>query len=159
KPDAPSEVRGEFKAIETNVPGIQLCEHLPLTAKVMDQFALIRTLTSSIAAHEQATQYMLTGYKPLPTLEDPSYGAVAAKELGVRNKVPPYIGARAIARAGQGGFIGTAYNAFTVDDPSRPNFRVRNVNLPRDVDTDRLAKRRAFVEGMNRRFEQGLPDA
>src|SRR5262249_38219167 len=140
------------------VSGIQLCEHLPLTAKVMDKFAIIRSLTSSIAAHEQASQYMLTGYKPLPTLEYPSYGAVAAKELGVKNSIPPYVAVPDIARAGQSGFIGTAYNAFTVGDPSRPNFRVQNVNLPRDVDPTRLAKRRSFVSHANGRFVQELPD-
>jgi uncharacterized protein (DUF1501 family) len=158
KPDAPADVRGEFKAIDTNVTGIQVCEHLPQTAKVMDKFAIVRSLTSSIAAHEQASQYMLTGYKPLPTLEYPSYGAVVAKELGVRNNLPPYVAIPDIARAGQSGFIGNAYNAFTVGDPSRPNFRVQNVNLPREVDSTRLAKRRAFVERANRRFEQELPD-
>ena len=78
KPDAPSEIRGEFGAIETNVSGIRLSEHLPNTAKVMDKIALVRSLSSNIAAHEQASQYLLTGYKPLPTLEYPSYGAVVA---------------------------------------------------------------------------------
>jgi hypothetical protein len=158
KPDAPADVRGEFGVIETNVAGIQLSEHLPLTAKVMEHFAIIRSVTSGIAAHEQASQYMLTGYKPLPTLEYPSYGAVVAKELGVRNNLPAYIAIPDIARAGQSGFIGNAYNAFTLGDPARPNFRVQNVDMPRDVDTMRMAKRRSFVEHANSRFVQGLPD-
>src|SRR5437016_2508279 len=80
KPSAPSEIRGEFGAIGTNVPGIQISEHLPNTAKVMDKIALVRSLSSNIAAHEQASQYLLTGYKPMTTLEYPSYGSDVAKE-------------------------------------------------------------------------------
>jgi len=158
KPEGPADVRGTFKAIPTSVAGIQLCEHLPLSAKVMDKFSIIRSVTSSIGAHEQASQYMLTGYKPLPTLEYPSYGAVVAKELGVRNDLPPYLAIPDVARAGQAGFIGNAYNAFAVGDPGRPGFRVQNINLPRGVDQERLVKRRAFVERANHRFEAQLPD-
>lgn len=158
KPEAPAEFKGEFKAIDTNVTGIQLSEHLPCTAKVMDKFSIIRSVTSSIAAHDQASQYMLTGYKPLPTLEYPSYGSVVAKEMGVRNDVPPYIAVPDVARAGQSGFIGNAFNAFTVGDPSRPGFRVQNLDLPRMVDDVRLARRRGFVEKSNTRFVYDKPD-
>jgi len=158
KPDAPSEIRGDFKAISTNVDGIQLSEHLPNTAKVMDKIALVRSLTSSIAAHEQASQYLMTGYRPIPTLEYPSYGAVVAKELGVRNSVPPYVAIPDVARAGQSGFIGGGYNAFTVPDPSGPAFQVRGINLPRGVDDQRIQRRRGFTARMNNRFAQALPD-
>ena len=158
KPDAPAEYRGEFKAIDTNVAGIQLSEHLPNTAKVMDKIALVRSLTSNIAAHEQASQYLMTGYRPLPTLEYPSYGSVIAKELGVRNSLPPYVAVPDIARAGQSGFIGAGYNAFTVPDPSRPGFRVEDVNPPRGVDQERMARRKGFTQKLNDRFVNPLPD-
>ena len=158
KPDAASEFRGEFKAISTNVPGIQLSEHLPNTAKVTDKIAIIRSLTSNIAAHEQASQYLLTGYKPLPTLQYPSYGSVIAKELGVRNAVPPYIAVPDVARAGQSGFIGAGYNAFTVPDPSTPTFKVQDVNPPVAVDNSRMARRRGFTNKLNDRFVNALPD-
>lgn len=158
KPDAPSEYRGEFKAIDTNVAGIQLSEHLPETAKVMDKIALVRSLTSNIAAHDQASQYLLTGYKPLPTLDYPSYGSVVAKELGVRNNLPAYIAIPDVARAGQSGFIGAGYNAFTVPDPSAPNFQVQDVRAPLGVDTSRQTRRRAFTNRLNDRFVKPLPD-
>ena len=158
KPDAPAEYRGEFKAIGTNVPGIQLSDKLPETAKVADKIAIIRSLSSNIAAHEQASQYLMTGYRPLPTLEYPSYGSVVAKELGVRNSIPPYVAVPDIARAGQSGFIGSGYNAFTVPDPSVPNFQVRDVNPPGRVDDDRLARRRSYASRLNQRFEGSLPD-
>lgn len=159
KPDAPSEYRGEFGVIDTNVTGIQVSEHLPNTAKVMDKIALVRSLTSNIAAHEQASQYLMTGYRPLPTLEYPSYGAVVAKELGVRNSLPPYVAIPDVRRAGQSGFIGAGYNAFTVPDPSRPNYRVEDVNPPVGVDADRLARRRGFTQKLNDRFVNPLPDS
>jgi hypothetical protein len=158
KPDAPSEIRGEFKAIETSVPGVQISEHLPETAKVMNRVSLVRSLTSQIAAHEQASQYLMTGYRPLPTLEYPSYGSVVAKELGSRNNLPPYIATPDISRAGQSGFIGAAYNAFEAPDASLPGFRVPNVNSPLRVDEDRMARRRGFTQRMNDRFSGSLPD-
>lgn len=158
KPDAPSEFRGEFRAISTNVDGIQLSEHLPRTAQVADKIAIVRSLTSNIAAHEQASQYLMTGYKPLPTLQYPSYGSVVSKELGVRNAVPPYIAIPDVQRAGQSGFIGAGYNAFTVPDPSSPNFRVQDVNPPGAVDDSRLARRRGFTNKLNDRFVSALPD-
>ena len=159
KPDAPAEFRGEFKAIETNVPGIQISEHLPLTAKQMDKIALVRTLTSNIAAHQQATQYLLTGYRPLPTLEYPVYGSVVSKELGPRAAMPPFVSIPGATRGTGAGFIGNAYNPFPVADPSRPNFRVSNITLPENVDRDRLLRRRGFIDKMNGRFTDVRPDS
>jgi hypothetical protein len=158
QPEAPSEIRGEFSAIPTNVDGIRLSEHLPNTAKIADKIAIIRSLASNIAAHEQASQYLMTGYKPLPTLQYPSYGSMIAKELGVRNAVPPYIGIPNPGRGAQSGFIGAGYNPFSVPDPAGGEFRVQDVNLPRSVDDARLARRRSFTKGLNTEFSQGLPD-
>ncbi len=158
KPDAPSDYRGEFKAIPTKVDGIQLSEHLPLTAQVTDKLAIIRSLSSNIAAHEQATQYMKAGYKPLPTLDYPCYGSVVAKEMGVRNFIPPYVAVPGEGRGGGPGFIGGAYSAFNVPDPSTPNFRVQDINPPATVNDDRLTRRRGFTARMNERFTTALPD-
>jgi hypothetical protein len=159
KPEAPAEIRGEFGAIGTNVAGLQISEHLPLTAKVMDKVALVRTLSSTIAAHEQASQYLLTGYRPLSTLEYPSYGAVVAKELGPRKSLPPYVAIPDVPRAGQAGFLGGGYNAFTAPDPSARGYRVQNLHLPADVDPARLTRRQLFTRRMNERFESELPDS
>src|SRR5262245_2743853 len=64
KPDAPDEFRGEFKPIATNVPGTQVCEHLPRVAKIMDRFSLIRSFRHHNSDHGPADHYMLTGYFP-----------------------------------------------------------------------------------------------
>ena len=89
KPDAPAEFRGEFKPIKTNVPGIDISEHLPLSAKQMDKFSILRSVTHPDAGHESASHYLLTGYRPtndIPSNEMPSYGSIMAKERGPRRR-------------------------------------------------------------------------
>ena len=88
KPDAPAEIRGPFKAIGTNVPGIQLCEHLPRMARLADKIAFIRSMGHGEGAHERARSHMLSGCKPLPGAGHPNLGAVISKALGVRGGVP-----------------------------------------------------------------------
>jgi hypothetical protein len=158
KPEAASEVRGQFSAIPTAVDGIQLSEHLPNTAKVMNQVALVRSLTSGIAAHEDATRYMLTGYRPLPSLKYPAYGAVVAKEMGGRSSLPPYVTVPDPGRAGESGFIGASYSPFVVGDPSAAGFEVKNLNLPYGVDEARLQRRLQHTKLLDGRFGSGLPD-
>lgn len=79
KPDAPAEVRGPFRPIATDVPGIEICELLPETAKLAKHWTLIRSMTSPLGEHGLAHHYLLTGYKPSATLQYPSYGSVLAK--------------------------------------------------------------------------------
>src|SRR5262249_28099695 len=76
KPDAPSEVRGPFQPMATKVPGTQICELLPHTAQITDKIAIVRSMTSPLGEHGIAHAYLLTGYKPSPVLEYPSYGSV-----------------------------------------------------------------------------------
>src|ERR1700723_3817371 len=64
KPDAPSEYRGDFKPIATNVEGIKIGEHLPLSAQQMDKFSIVRSVTPPDSGHESASHYLLTGYRP-----------------------------------------------------------------------------------------------
>src|SRR5260370_30444475 len=95
KPNAPAEYRGEFKPIKTNVNGIQVSEHLPLSARQMDKFSILRSVTHGDAGHESASHYLLTGYRPtndIPSNEMPSYGSIVAKERGPRRPgLPAYI--------------------------------------------------------------------
>src|SRR5437763_9879204 len=80
KPDAPSEVRGKFNPIKTNVPGVEISEHLPLLAQCADKFAILRGVSHTLAAHELGTEYVNTGSRPIPSLEYPGYGAAVTKE-------------------------------------------------------------------------------
>ena len=99
KPDAPVEFRGEFNPINTNVSGIQLCEHLPRVAQQADKFSLVRSFGHRDSGHGPADHYMLTGYLPgagfngglSPNNQRPAHGAVIARQLGPRGSVPPYV--------------------------------------------------------------------
>src|SRR6266852_4815139 len=85
KPDAPDTIRGQFKPIKTNVPGIQICEHLPLLAHMADKYTIIRSATHDQSVHAQAAHYTLTGNKLGPGREGPNIGTVVGKFLPQRS--------------------------------------------------------------------------
>ena len=74
KPDGPSEYRGEFKPIKTNVPGMEICEHMPKLAKCADKYTIVRGVSHTLGSHFLGTDYLNTGNRPLPSLDFPSYG-------------------------------------------------------------------------------------
>jgi hypothetical protein len=152
KPDAPKEIRGEFQPISTNVPGIQICEHLPFTAKQADKFTILRSMKSRENNHERAINYLLTGYLPLPTLEFPSMGSVISKELGPKNGLPPYVAVPNTFPSYGGGYLGGAYNPFVAGDPNVSGYQVRDLTLPADVDWTRVANRNFLLKQMDAKF-------
>src|SRR5947199_5689265 len=79
KPGAPEGIRGEFKPVATKAPGVQISEHLPRMADVMDRVTVVRSLARTIPSHGPATVFMTTGNKPTPALQYPALGSVAAK--------------------------------------------------------------------------------
>jgi hypothetical protein len=89
KPNAPAEVRGEFKPIDTNVPGIQICEHLPLLSRCMDRMAVLRSIVGQ--RDEHSSFHTLAGYPMDQTKREmkPHVGSVIAKVLGQRDPVVP----------------------------------------------------------------------
>src|SRR5260370_3253904 len=90
KPDAPADTRGPFRPIQTNVPGIQICEHLPRTARMADRFALVRSVYHSAApVHETGHQLMQTGHLCRDGMEYPHYGAVLSHLRGPRRRGMP----------------------------------------------------------------------
>jgi hypothetical protein len=122
KPDAPAEVRGPFQLIATNVPGIEICELLPHTARVCDKLAIVRSVTSPLGEHGLANRYLLTGYKPSPALEYPSFGSVTASLQSKQSVLPPYVAIPEVRYAGAG-FLGGNHEPFvTGGDPSKPDF-------------------------------------
>src|SRR5712692_6510585 len=93
KPDAPADIRGEFKPIATNVPGIQICELLPHTAKVADKLCILRSLSSvDLGSHERSSRYLQTGVLPVPNMEFASYGSVYVKQKKFASVMPPFVG-------------------------------------------------------------------
>lgn len=146
KPDAPTEFRGEFRPIATNVPGIDICEHLPLQAKVMDKLAIVRSAFHTNAGHGMGSQWMLTGYQPTIEVNDnifPSCGSVVAKMRGPNDPgLPAYVNLPRSLGLGKAAYLGASYNPFSPEnDPNSDGFQVRNLKLPGRVDADRLARR------------------
>lgn len=154
KPEAPAEFRGIYKPIPTNVPGIQIGELLPHTAKVADKFTIIRSMTGREGQHEQAMTHMLTGYRPLATLSYPAMGAVVAKEKGSQDGLPPYIAIPDSGYAYGPGFLGASFGPFAAGDPNVGNYQVRDLRLPSDVDWAEISDRRLLVRKMDAVFEQ-----
>jgi hypothetical protein len=154
KPSAPAEFRGEFRAIDTKLPGVQISEHLPLQATIMDKLAIVRSGTHTNAGHGMGSQWMRTGYQPTLEVNDniyPSCGSVAAKLRGASLPgIPPYVTlprAQAFAKAA---YLGASYNPFSPEsDPNSDAFEVRNLRLPGRVSEDRLHRRHELLASLD----------
>jgi hypothetical protein len=145
KPDAPKEFRGEFNPIATNVPGIQVCEHMPLQAKMFDKLAVVRSVVS---VDEHSDSLVMTGYpeRDNRTANHPSFGSVVSKLRGGANgDVPPFVSLRGMSRYGtEPGYLGIAHRPFTPGGAA-----LQNLRLPRDVGLGRLEQRKALVAGFD----------
>ncbi|MBA4017916.1 MAG: DUF1501 domain-containing protein [Pirellula sp.] len=141
KPDAPRQVRGEFEAIETAVPGIQISEHFPQLARRMRDVAVIRSMTTPESDHNLASYHVHTGY-PLRAggLSFPALGATASAELGRDDfALPHYVVIGAGSRSGtSSGFLGQRHQPLYITDPVRGVEYVRpgfdDVSLDRRLD-------------------------
>jgi hypothetical protein len=157
KPEAPSEYRGEFTGIPTNVDGIQVGECLPKMAQVADKYAIVRSVTSPEASHERACHYMLTGYRVLPTLEYPAYGSVLMKERGFKTALPPYVAIPQTLRGGTPGYLGSTYQPFSIGDPgAQGRFSVRDISAP--LGEARMRARADLLAAQDAKFKQNDPD-
>src|SRR5687768_1587922 len=165
KPDAPPEVRGEFKPIATNVPGLSICEHLPLMASRCDKLAIVRSMTHTNADHTPSTHFLLTGQPPPPGGQRrdqwPSLGSVVSKLDRGAGPLPPYVSFRPklendVPRfveesQGQfGGWLGPVYDPLTIDaDPSKPEYRIGELTLQEGLTKARLDERRSLRQGLD----------
>lgn len=153
KPNAPSEYRGPFRPIATKVPGLDVCELLPLQAKVADKVALIRSIHHTMSAHNDASIELLTGKTPVvpdPTStsrsEHPDFGMVASKLRGTRDDgLPSYIGIPRQPFMTQPTYLGMSHSAFATGDPSAANFRPPNLSLVGGINGQRLDDRRGLL--------------
>jgi hypothetical protein len=150
KPEAPVEIRGEFQPINTNVPGIQICEHLPQLASIANKYAIIRSVCHNQGNHGAGNHYMMTGAPPRIPVGcgafvsfHPSMGSVAAKERPAPHGLPPYFSMPSMSRSGGPNFLGAKYAPFVVGgDPNNKHFRVRDVELPSGINEERFQSRR-----------------
>jgi uncharacterized protein (DUF1501 family) len=159
KPDAPAEFRGEFKPIASNVPGIQVGEHIPTVARCLDRLALIRSFRHHNSDHGPADHYMLTGYFPQagfnpnlsPNNQRPALGAIIARKLGPRGSVPPNVCLLKMHASAGSAYLGPAAAPFVVEaDPNAPNFSVPDVVPPPALAVDRLESRQRLLHDVDR---------
>jgi hypothetical protein len=140
KPDAPKEFRGEFKPIATNVPGVQICEHMPMQARMWDKLAVIRSVVS---VDEHSDCLVSTGYSENHNRKahHPSFGSVVSKLRNSQNQgVPPFVSLRGLSFGLEPGFLGVAHRAFT---PSGPG--VENLRLANGVSSQRMDERKDLL--------------
>ena len=175
KPDAPSEFRGEFNPIATNVPGIVVGECLPKLARQMDKLSLLRGFGHKNSDHGPADHYMLTGYFPgagfNPNLNPnnlrPSFGSIISKKLAAsaagsgdprpaagdprQTGVPPYVCLPQMHNSAGPAYLGATCAPLSVEaDPAAPDFAVPDLSPPLALPADRLANRRELLAEVDR---------
>ncbi len=152
KPNSKVEYRGEFNPIQTKVPGIEISEHLPKLASVMDKFVILRGVSHTLAAHRLGSEYVNSGNRPLPSLEFPGYGAVVTKELGGPQDLPPFV---SIPNSNQrAGYLGVKYaplHTNSTPQPGRP-FSVRGISLGNGLTISDVEKRQSLLKGLDTTF-------
>jgi hypothetical protein len=153
KPDADSKYRSIFKPIATNVDGIQICEHLPMLAKMADKYTIIRSMTHKIADHDQATTLIMTAREPLPTIQVPWLPAVVNKELTSGNELPAAIAIPG-APINSAGFLGPRYNPFNAGNPNADQYKVRDMELPMGVEWARMERRQKLLNLVDENFRR-----
>lgn len=155
KPDAPAEYRGEFRPIRTNVAGMEICEHLPRLAKRADQYAILRGISHNLADHGIGTSYLLTGNRPIPTVQYPMYGSVVSHQRSARPDIPSFV---SIDRPlGGPGFLGPEYGPLSTGEKPQFGlpFRVRGISLDDGLSIQRYRSRAALAEDLDT-FHRGL---
>ena len=164
KPDAPSEVRGPFGAIPTNVAGVQFGELMPELSKRMDKLAILRSVNHGSGDHTKSNHWMLTGFEgPAFNAPDfreqrrPSMGSAVAAVAGANQPgMPAYVGVPHL-RGGTDNFfhysayLGGGLNPFVVNsDPASEDYAVRNLSLAAGLTGDRLGDRIGLLNSMDK---------
>jgi len=175
KPDAPEGIRGPYHPISTSVPGIQISERLPKLAALADRYAIIRSVSHHLTAHNSSAAYALSGHSPgtdaniFPTPTDhPAYGSVVARVLPPLAKLPPFVLTPTLlfdmgfpTPSAGGGWLGLAYDPFPVVRnrmmAASPKWEGKlpmpeGLQLPADVSFNRLTARRNLQMSLDDEF-------
>jgi hypothetical protein len=156
KPQAPAEYRGEFGVIDTAVAGIQLGDLLPMCAKIMDKWSILRSLNHHDAGHSSGDQICFTGYPAGPSPDEnvmPSCGSIVARQLGhLQPDLPAYVMIPRIVPGTNSAYLGVAYKPFeTIADPAVAGpFKLPNFTPPEGLSLARLGDRRELLKGFDR---------
>jgi len=173
KPDAPEQIRGEFKPIATSLPGQRFCEHLPMLARVAHHFCYIRSVHHSINDHNAGAYQTLTGRHPVengrlvtrpgPT-DFPAIGSVLAllRPTGLNQPdfvhLPDWMSNNGSFLPGEfAGFLGSKYEPFLAGDPSLPGYRVPGLTLPEGLDGGRISGRLGLLDRLDRTLDAVSP--
>jgi hypothetical protein len=160
KPEAPAQIRGKFRPIATNVPGMEICEHFPLLARRMDKVAMVRSLHhSSGTSHEDGHRWMMTGQHFRGPETKPYIGSVISRMFGPKGALPASIILPGkIGNTGAGGgyhgqtasFLGSGHEPFFLgSDPSRSKFKVSNLVPPKGQTDFRIDSRRNLLKQLD----------
>jgi hypothetical protein len=166
KPEAPAEIRGEFRPIATDVPGIQISEHFPRLARLASRYAIVRSMSHDDPAHLSSVHHVLTGQlapKPFsdadgPSADDfPHVGSVLARLRPAAGGLPSFVtmpwtvmhpaapGGRAPGQ--HAGWLGKRYDPLGITgDPGAAGYQVPGISLPEGVDLERLKRRKRLLE-------------
>ena len=173
KPDAPLEIRGDFKSIPTSVPGIHFSETLPRTAKLMQHLAVIRSMTTGINAHSTSGCFMLTGYAPASKAESvpPSHNdwpsiaaAVGALKPSQRSPLSSVVLPERLENNGNvvwpgqnGGFMGAPWHPQLIQcDPSAERLRIEGMSLVDGITNLRFHERAGLLRQLDASFRLSL---
>jgi uncharacterized protein (DUF1501 family) len=150
KPQAPAEIRGEFQPIQTKIPGAYFSENMTRLAAISDKLTILRSVCHNQNNHGAGNHYMMTGAPTRIPVScgafvsfHPSMGSVVSAERGAPEGLPPYFSLPSMTRSGGPNFLGARHAPFVVsDDPNNPNFIVRDVTIPKELDDGRATNRR-----------------
>ena len=168
KPDAPAEIRGPFKPIQTNIPGIQFCELLPRTAAMADKIAVIRSMSTDDNIHSSSGHWVLTGYKyqgpnarTIQPSDWPFYGSIIKRYKPSESMpglsslvIPDFVRQNEnVTPAGQmGGLMGQQWSPeHFVGDPSRADYKIEGFE-PLGITLDRMKSRRTLQSKLEDRL-------
>jgi uncharacterized protein (DUF1501 family) len=151
KPDAAAEYRGEFKPIDTSVPGVRICEHLPLQARLLDKMTLLRSVAA--AKEEHSNSEVMTGYIEEDNLRNhhPSFGSVISKLRGnERPDITPYVLMHDRWSIGTDpGFLGAAHQPYTIASYGQGRELINTLSPRKDVNAQRGRDRRDLLNGFD----------
>jgi len=155
KPDAPVEYRGEFGTIPTSVPGVRLCDLLPRSAKLLNKWAIVRSLNHHDAGHSTGDQICFTGYNAGPMPDEnvhPSCGSIVSKQLGhTVPHLPAYVMIPRMVPGTGPAYLGVAHKPFeTQADPAQTGpFKVPNFELPSGITLERVGDRKGLIRSFD----------
>lgn len=155
KPNAPAEFRGEFGAVNTSVPGIEIVDLMPRCAKIMEKWSIVRSLHHTNAGHSAGDQILFTGHKPGPDPNinvHPSCGSIVSEQLGhLTPELPPYVMIPRQVPGTDSSYLGVAHKPFeTLADPANDGpFKLQNFSLVEGINDTRFTQRKDLLKSFD----------